>query len=353
MPESSRLASASITAGGAELGPGELLGAGPDQADRLAGRLRQPGGLDGALAGVLAAEPAAEVGDDHPDAVVGQAEGPGQLALDAERDLAPGPDRQLAVLPLGDGRPRLHRAVLDVGDVVRLAERLRRLRHLVGERVRGDAAAGVLAEVVGQLAARRVRARPPIGRSRRSRRGPPRRGTSWGAATPTKSPSRTATTPSIARAGAEVDRQRASPRRTAGGGPCRRASPAGRCPTGTDASPSRCRGRWAGGPTCRGPPTSPTGVRRDVGRDRRRERLRGVLVGGEVGVGERPARGGVDGLAVADLDRPRRRRPTAGRRGPRAARGPRRTPGGSRGRSRGSTGCRRSRRRRGPGRCRP
>ena len=61
---------------GAEVGPGELLLARPAEADRLARGLGQPGRLDGALAGVLPAEAAAEIGDDHADLVVRAVETP-------------------------------------------------------------------------------------------------------------------------------------------------------------------------------------------------------------------------------------------------------------------------------------
>ena len=84
----------------------------------LPAALRQPGRLDGRLAGVLAAVAGARVGHDHAHVVLGDAEGAGQLAADAERPLRAGPDGELAVGPLRDGRPRLERRVGDVGDRV-------------------------------------------------------------------------------------------------------------------------------------------------------------------------------------------------------------------------------------------
>ena len=102
--------------------PGELLGPRPLKTNRRTGRLCQPGCLDGAFARVLAPEPAAKVRNDHPDAVVCQAKRPRELAAHAERLLARRPDGHLAIRPLGHGRAWLHRAVLDVGDVIGLAK---------------------------------------------------------------------------------------------------------------------------------------------------------------------------------------------------------------------------------------
>ena len=55
-------------------------------------------------------------------ASVGDAERSGQLAAHAEGPLRSGPDGELAVLPLRDGRTRLERRVGDVGDRVSLLE---------------------------------------------------------------------------------------------------------------------------------------------------------------------------------------------------------------------------------------
>ena len=105
-------------AGRAEVGPGELFFAGPDQLDRLARRPGQPGRLDGGLAGVLAAVAAARVGHDHADSVLGQAERLGQLRPRTEGALGAGPDGQVVALPLRDRRAGLERGVGDVGDRV-------------------------------------------------------------------------------------------------------------------------------------------------------------------------------------------------------------------------------------------
>ena len=58
--------------GGAEVGPGELLLAGPDELHRLSRGASQPGGLDRGLVGMLAAVAAARVRHQHPDAILRQ-----------------------------------------------------------------------------------------------------------------------------------------------------------------------------------------------------------------------------------------------------------------------------------------
>ena len=58
-------------AGGAEVGPGKLLAAGPHQLDRLAGGLGQARGFHGGFAGVLAAIAAAHIGLDDVNLVGG------------------------------------------------------------------------------------------------------------------------------------------------------------------------------------------------------------------------------------------------------------------------------------------
>ena len=83
--------------------------------NRLSGRLRQSSRLDGRLPGMLAAEPAAGVGNYHADLVVGQSKRISQLLLHARRLLRSRPNRELAVVPFGNRRPRFHRSVLNVG----------------------------------------------------------------------------------------------------------------------------------------------------------------------------------------------------------------------------------------------
>ncbi len=105
-------------------------------------------GFDGGFAGVFAAKAAAKVGDDDADFVLGDVEGGGNFATDAEGILAGGPDRHFSGgVPFGDGSAGFHRAMLDVGDVEGRGELFRRAGGFVGEGIGGDAAAGVIAQV--------------------------------------------------------------------------------------------------------------------------------------------------------------------------------------------------------------
>ena len=63
----------------------------------------------------LGAEGAAHRQRDDADVALGEAERPGQLAADVERRLRAGPDREAAVLPVGDAAVRLERRVLGRG----------------------------------------------------------------------------------------------------------------------------------------------------------------------------------------------------------------------------------------------
>ena len=110
-------------AGGAEVGPGELLFAGPDELDRLAGGLGETRGLDGRFAGVFAAIARAHVGLDDADFARVNVEGGDEFVLDAEGALRAGPDREFAGrIPLGDGGAGFERSVRDVLDGVGLRE---------------------------------------------------------------------------------------------------------------------------------------------------------------------------------------------------------------------------------------
>ncbi len=109
-------------AGGAKVCPGELFLARPHKLDRLAGGAGEACGLDGHLAGMLAAIAGAGVGHDHAHRAFGEPECLDQLAAHAEGPLGTSPHGQLAVFPLGDGRARLERGVGDVGDCVGLFE---------------------------------------------------------------------------------------------------------------------------------------------------------------------------------------------------------------------------------------
>ena len=159
---------------GAEVGPGELLLAGPGHLHRLARRPGQAGRLDGRLAGMLAAVARAGVGHDHPDAVLGHAERLGQLAADPERPLRPGPDGRCPVVPLRHGGARLQRGMRDVGDRERHVDLHVRRGQPVLDRAgppSGRAGGlldrlGTLPEVGGQVAVGRMRGRLPLGADR-------------------------------------------------------------------------------------------------------------------------------------------------------------------------------------------
>ena len=121
---------------GTEVGPGELFFSSPHDLHRTGGGARQPRGLDGDLARVLAAVAGSRVGHDHADLVLRDPKGLRQLAAHAEGALRSRPHRQRAVLPLGDRRPRLQRRVRDVGHGVRGGELRRRGGQRVVDRAR-------------------------------------------------------------------------------------------------------------------------------------------------------------------------------------------------------------------------
>ena len=79
---------------------------------------------------VLQAEAAADVGGDHPDAVLGQAGDLGDAVAHGVGGLAGGPDREAAVgVGGGDDAPRLHRGAHHPADVEAERERLARRRR--------------------------------------------------------------------------------------------------------------------------------------------------------------------------------------------------------------------------------
>ena len=261
MPAASRLASTSITAAGRKSAQVNSSARVQTQADRLAGGLGQPGGLDGAFARVLAAEPAAEVGDDDADAVVGQAERPGQLAAHAERVLRGRPDgepcrrptrRPPRAAPSGSaGRrrrgtsggatspPRRPRRRTDSAGTPPRACCRRWSYKLAARRVRRGLPSGGLGDRVDRLARRRYVV---------------------GATTPTKSPSRTADDAFEGLRRGQVDRDElGAVRRPAEDLAVEHPRP-GDVRRDIDASPSRGRGRSGAGPRCRGPSTASTGV---------------------------------------------------------------------------------------------
>ena len=117
-----RAASDLDEAGGAQVRPGELLLARPDDLDRLAGGLGQTRRFDRRVAGVLAAVGGAGVGDEDADVLARDAEGRGELLAHGEGALRAGPDRELVAVPFGDRGARLERRVRDVLDGVGLRE---------------------------------------------------------------------------------------------------------------------------------------------------------------------------------------------------------------------------------------
>ncbi len=90
----------------------------PHHLHGFAGGLGQARCFNGRFAGVLAAVSAAHVGLDHADLCSGQMKGLHQLVAHAEGPLRAGPDRELAVVPLGDRGARFQRSVRDVLDGV-------------------------------------------------------------------------------------------------------------------------------------------------------------------------------------------------------------------------------------------
>ena len=111
----------------------------------------------------LPPKPLPKSGTIDPHLFVGQAERAGEFAVIAKRILRPGPDGQLAVLPLCHGHAGFQRRVLDVGHLVRLAEHLLGPGQFFREGIRGHAALDVLPQVVEQSRARRVWDGFPLG----------------------------------------------------------------------------------------------------------------------------------------------------------------------------------------------
>ncbi len=148
-------------AGGAEVRPGELLFARPDQLDRLAGRRGQTGRFDGGFPGMLSAVPGTRIGNDHAHTAFGNAESLRQLTTHAKRALRAGPHGELVARPPGDGGARLERDVSDVGYGVRRFDRCAGNRQRLFHRVR------FALEVFEQLASRGLIGRFPFGANRR------------------------------------------------------------------------------------------------------------------------------------------------------------------------------------------
>lgn len=103
-----------------EIGPRELLPAGPAQGDGAARRLGQACRFNPGLARVFAAETAAEVGHHNAHLVLAEVKGPRQFGPAAERVLGPGPNGELALDPFGDRRTGFQGCMLNVGHLVGL-----------------------------------------------------------------------------------------------------------------------------------------------------------------------------------------------------------------------------------------
>ena len=228
-PAASRPPRISISAGGPEIGPGELLFARPAHGKR-AGRPPWPAGpLRSPLRPVcLPPKPPPVSGTITRTFVGGHLQRAGQLAADAEGVLRARPDGQLVVVPFGHGRPRLHRRVLDIGDFVAFVEYgFRGGKIGIGNAAASDPWAvsrkcvnSSLLEICGLVCHLAVFARASTaccGREGRWRRAADQR------AFPHDRHVRQ-------RLRGPPDRSiAASRRRTAGAGSCRRACPAGRC----------------------------------------------------------------------------------------------------------------------------
>src|SRR5262249_55399634 len=104
--------------GWAEVSPGELLFARPNQLHGLTRSLGEARGLDGRLPGMFAPETRTGIGRDHTDLLLVQAQGMSKLVAHRKRHLRAGPDGELLIFPFCYGGPGLHGGVGDVGDGV-------------------------------------------------------------------------------------------------------------------------------------------------------------------------------------------------------------------------------------------
>ena len=101
-----------------KIGPGEFFLARPAQGDGLIRRLGEPRSLDGAFAGMFAAETATKVRDHDTHMFLRHVKGASEFGANPKRVLRAGPDGQLAIIPFRDRRARFQRRVLDVGDMI-------------------------------------------------------------------------------------------------------------------------------------------------------------------------------------------------------------------------------------------
>src|SRR5262245_19454000 len=79
-------------ASGPEIGPGELLFAGPDEFHGTIGGVSDASGFESSVAGVLATISRTSVGDDDADRAVGKTKDSGEFIADAEGALRAGPN---------------------------------------------------------------------------------------------------------------------------------------------------------------------------------------------------------------------------------------------------------------------
>ncbi len=87
--------------GRAEIRPGELFLARPDDFHRMAGGTSQTSSFHSSIAGMLPSVRGTRVGNDHAYGAFWNAEGGGKLVADGERALRAGPHGQLIVGPVG------------------------------------------------------------------------------------------------------------------------------------------------------------------------------------------------------------------------------------------------------------
>src|SRR5579859_1369356 len=118
----------------AEIGPGELLFACPNQTHRFAGGFRQARTLDCCLAAVLPPVSRSGVRHEHAHIFFLHVERGSQFIAYCERALCAGPDGELAVVPFGHRRARFERCVRDVSNCVSLLQSLRGSRACLLDR---------------------------------------------------------------------------------------------------------------------------------------------------------------------------------------------------------------------------
>ena len=239
-----RRSSTSMTPARAQVRPGELLLARPDDLDRLARGLREARGLDRRVAGVLAAVRGAGVGDMTRAFSLGMRNAAASSSRTANGRCVPVQTVTLSPSrPFGDRGARLERRVRDVLDGVGLRELDvgggEALLDVAGHARLGAARrarVGVLLEVLEDRRVRRLARRlGPLRALGERRDGALARCSASGATTPAKSPSRTTRTPGSASAFARVERGERRLEARPRAGPCRRACRGASCRRGSGA----------------------------------------------------------------------------------------------------------------------